>query len=512
MSHRWTICAPMRMEVSALRRGLEITTRGAIHRTGVGRGRAARAAWTAPVRDAEALAAAGAGGALDRSLRAGDVIVATEVRADPLTAGVVPPTVRLPAAPMLAAAIRRYGPSVRTGPVVSTDRLVDDTARERLATTGALVADLETAWLLQRSTGQPSPTHRPQVCVRVVADTGPLLRPATLGQFRTALRILPQVAGALVEWAAATTVRQVLLAAPRSFCAGVERAIAVVEQALERSGPPVYVRKQIVHNAHVVADLQARGAVFVDDLSEVPEGALTVFSAHGVSPAVREVAEDRGLSVIDATCPLVTKVHAEARRFSARGDTVLLIGHAGHEETEGTLGEAPERIRLVGSLADAEQVDVEDPEHVSYLVQTTLAVDDAADIVAALRRRFPALAAPPSDDICYATTNRQRALQSVATDSDVVLVLGSGNSSNSRRLVEVAERCGTPAHLVDDVGDVDLRWLAGAKTVGVTAGASAPPRLVEEMVAALGGLGAETTTEYREIAEDVHFNLPKEVR
>ncbi|WP_243639535.1 4-hydroxy-3-methylbut-2-enyl diphosphate reductase [Micromonospora sp. MW-13] len=317
----------------------------------------------------------------------------------------------------------------------------------------------------------------------------------------------------MAEWAAAAgSVDQVLLASPRSFCAGVERAIAVVDQALRRHGPPIYVRKQIVHNARVVADLQARGAVFVDELDEVPDGSLTIFSAHGVAPAVRREAADRHLPVIDATCPLVTKVHAEARRFAGRGDTVLLIGHAGHEETEGTLGEAPERIRLVPDAAAAETVQVTDPSRVSYLVQTTLAVDEAAGIVDTLRQRFPALTGPGSDDICYATTNRQGAITAVAERADVVLVVGSTNSSNSRRLVEVAERADARSHLVDDVGGVDLRWLAGATTVGVTAGASAPPGLVDELVAALTALGAREVNEHTTAVEDVSFTLPKEVR
>ncbi|WP_238009485.1 4-hydroxy-3-methylbut-2-enyl diphosphate reductase [Dactylosporangium sp. AC04546] len=314
------------------------------------------------------------------------------------------------------------------------------------------------------------------------------------------------------EWAAATTVRRVVLAAPRSFCAGVERAILVVERALELHGPPVYVRKQIVHNTHVVADLSARGAVFVDDVDDVPEGAVTVFSAHGVSPAVRSAATARQLSAIDATCPLVTKVHAEARRFAEHGDTILLIGHAGHEETDGVLGEAPDRIRLVQDVGDAEQVRVDDPRRVSYLVQTTLAVDDVADIVAVLRDRFPDLAAPPSDDICYATTNRQRAVSEVAAACDAMIVVGSANSSNSRRLVEVAERAGTPAYLVDGAAGIDLRWLAGVHTVGVSAGASAPPVLVDEVVGAMSGLGARAAHEHTAVNEDVQFMLPKEVR
>jgi 4-hydroxy-3-methylbut-2-enyl diphosphate reductase len=301
----------------------------------------------------------------------------------------------------------------------------------------------------------------------------------------------------------------VLLAAPRSFCAGVERAIEIVEHALRLRGRPVYVRKQIVHNAHVVADLERRGAVFVDELAQVPSGSTVVFSAHGVAPAVRTEAAERGLDVIDATCPLVTKVHAEARRFAGRGDTVLLIGHAGHEEVEGTLGEAPERTILVSDVAEARTVTVPDPERVSYLTQTTLATDETDEIVAVLRSRFPMLRGPASADICYATTNRQRALSTVAAEADLVLVVGSANSSNSVRLVESARRAGTPAYLVDDASDIRQEWLAGVRTVGLTAGASAPPRLVDEVIAALDPirvLERETAT------ESIRFPLPAAVR
>jgi 4-hydroxy-3-methylbut-2-enyl diphosphate reductase len=301
----------------------------------------------------------------------------------------------------------------------------------------------------------------------------------------------------------------VLLAAPRSFCAGVERAIEIVERALAQRGRPVYVRKQIVHNAHVVADLETRGAVFVDELAEVPPGATVVFSAHGVSPAVRTEAAERNLSVIDATCPLVTKVHAEARRFAARGDTVLLVGHAGHEEVEGTLGEAPSQTILVADVAQARTVTVPDPSRVSYLTQTTLAVDETAEILAVLRSRFPALRGPASDDICYATTNRQESLSTVAAEADLVLVVGSTNSSNSVRLVELARRAGKPAYLIDDAGDIRPEWLEGVRTVGVTAGASAPPRLVDEVVAALG---PDTVLERETATESIRFTLPPAVR
>ncbi|GAA0619575.1 4-hydroxy-3-methylbut-2-enyl diphosphate reductase [Kutzneria viridogrisea] len=306
--------------------------------------------------------------------------------------------------------------------------------------------------------------------------------------------------------------RTVLLAGPRSFCAGVERAIEIVERVLDQREPPVYVRKQIVHNVHVVADLEARGAVFVDELDAVPDGATVVFSAHGVSPAVRDEARGRGLEVVDASCPLVTKVHVEARRFAARGDTVLLIGHAGHEEVEGTLGEAPEHTILVQNAEEVATLEVPDPERVSYLTQTTLAVDETTEVVAALRERFPALRAPGSEDICYATTNRQEALTAIADESDLVLVVGSRNSSNSVRLVELAQRRGTPAYLIDDTGDIDTEWLAGVRTVGLTAGASAPPRLVEEVIDYLRGFGPVTVTEREVTRETIHFGMPSVLR
>lgn len=308
------------------------------------------------------------------------------------------------------------------------------------------------------------------------------------------------------------TRRTVLLAAPRSFCAGVERAIEVVQRLLDGPERPVYVRKQIVHNRHVVAELEARGAVFVDELDEVPDGATVVFSAHGVAPRVRADAAERGLRVVDATCPLVTKVHAEARRFAGRGDTIVLVGHAGHEEVDGTLGEAPERIVLVESPADVAALRVEDPRRVSYLTQTTLAVDEVGEVVDALRERFPALRGPGSDDICYATTNRQEAVAAVARDADLVLVVGSANSSNSVRLVELARRLGTPAHLIDDASEIRPEWLAGARVIGLSAGASAPPHLVEEVVAALRDLGPVTVEERAVAAEHQQFSLPPAAR
>ncbi|WP_433045046.1 4-hydroxy-3-methylbut-2-enyl diphosphate reductase [Dactylosporangium sp. CS-033363] len=309
--------------------------------------------------------------------------------------------------------------------------------------------------------------------------------------------------------AAPTTV---LLAAPRSFCAGVERAVEIVERALQQWPHPVYVRKQIVHNAHVVAGLEARGAVFVEELAEVPDGATVVFSAHGVAPSVRAEAGRRGLLVVDATCPLVTKVHAEARRFAARGDTVVLVGHAGHEEVEGTLGEAPSRTVLVADAGDVAALAVEDPRRVSYLTQTTLAADEVAGVVDALRARFPDLRGPGSDDICYATTNRQEAVKAIARDAGVVLVVGSANSSNSQRLVELARRLGTAAYLIEDASALRDEWLAGVRVVGLSAGASAPPRLVDEVLDALRARGPVVVEERRVAEERLQFSLPPLVR
>jgi 4-hydroxy-3-methylbut-2-enyl diphosphate reductase len=314
------------------------------------------------------------------------------------------------------------------------------------------------------------------------------------------------------RWAESCAAREVLLAEPRSFCAGVERAIEIVERALEQRGAPVYVRKEIVHNKRVVGDLRDRGAVFVDELGEVPDGSTVVFSAHGVSPAVRSEAANRGLSVIDATCPLVSKVHAEARRFAADGYTLALIGHAGHEEVEGTLGEAPDSTVLVQTPEDVAAFEPPDPERVAYLMQTTLSVDEAASVAGALKERFPGLRAPGSDDICYATTNRQAAVRDVAASSDLVLVAGSANSSNSVRLVETCERAGTPAYLIDGASDIQLSWLAGASKIGLTAGASAPPAVVSEIVSALSGLGPVSVSERVTTTESIRFGLPTEVR
>ena len=306
--------------------------------------------------------------------------------------------------------------------------------------------------------------------------------------------------------------RKVILAAPRGYCAGVDRAVDTVERALDIYGPPVYVRKQIVHNLHVVRDLERKGAVFVEEETEVPEGATVVLSAHGVAPDVYTNARSRELTVIDATCPLVTKVHLEARRFAADGSTILLIGHEGHEEVIGTSGEAPEHIRLIGTAAEAATVEVPDPGRVAYLSQTTLSVDETNEIIEVLRGRFPDIQGPPRDDICYATQNRQDSVKAIAAASDVVLVIGSDNSSNSNRLREVAEAIGADAYLIDDETDIDEGWLREAKVVGVTSGASAPEWLVDRVVGHLRALGATEVEELRVTNEDVHFGMPAGIR
>jgi len=304
----------------------------------------------------------------------------------------------------------------------------------------------------------------------------------------------------------------VLLASPRGYCAGVDRAVDAVERALAKHGPPVYVRKQIVHNLHVVRDLESKGAIFVDEETEVPEGAVVVLSAHGVAPEVYSNSRVRRLEVIDATCPLVTKVHVEARRFAAAGDTIVLIGHAGHEEVVGTTGQAPARTILVQSPEEARIVVVPDPEHLSYLTQTTLSVDETNEIVEILRKRFPAIKGPPREDICYATQNRQDAVKAIAPRVDVLLVIGSRNSSNSNRLAEVSRERGTPAHLVDDETGVDPAWLEGASTVGLTSGASAPEWLVDRMLAWLASQGFDDVQEVTLAEERVRFSLPAGVR
>jgi 4-hydroxy-3-methylbut-2-enyl diphosphate reductase len=486
--------------------------------------RAATTASTLP-RGAPVLVA-GVAAAQTPTLHPGDVVVATEVRSAAGSTALRLPNstaelftrlrgalllssgstalgaepVEIPSAPLLAGALRGLGLRVHLGPVSSVSRI----ARRPVAD-GSIAVDMESAAL--------APSGAPFAVVRAIVDTPdhPLWRLGTLHRGVAALRTLTACRPALEWWAAATGPREVLLAAPRSFCAGVARAIDTVEAALARYGPPVYVRRQIVHNAHVVRDLEARGAVFVDEVEAVPEGSVLVFSAHGVAPTVRRDAATREATVIDATCPLVTKVHSEIRRYARAQNTVFLIGHPEHEEVQGSWGEAPEDVIVVPDIETAQKVQPRDASRVAYTMQTTLAVDEAEQIAQVLRERFPALSAPRTDDICYATTNRQRAVRAIARQVDLVLVVGSPNSSNSVRLVEVAQREGVPAHLVDDVSEIDLRWLAGRARLGITAGASAPPHLVEEIVHCLGGLGPVNVREERLIEEDVTFALPKEV-
>jgi 4-hydroxy-3-methylbut-2-en-1-yl diphosphate reductase len=498
MSDSMLVFAPLRLEAAAV--GTSPDWR--VLRSGMGPERARIAAARGlAVDDAASLAVTGLCAAVDPALRPGDVVLGSQVRRPDGTA------VDVPGSALLAAALRRRGLRVHVGPIASVDRVMTRTERSALRAGGAIAVDMESAWLADAAGG------RPLAVLRVVVESSEreLRDPRTVVAGVRALASLRRTRAALAEWAHAVGPHRVLLAGPRSFCAGVERAIEVVELALEQRGAPVYVRKQIVHNEHVVADLEERGAVFVDELDEVPTGATVVFSAHGVSPAVKRDAAERGLDVIDATCPLVNKVHAEARRFASEGHTIFLVGHNGHEEVEGTLGEAPERIAVVESIDDIPQVTVDDPERVSFLTQTTLAVDETNEIVGALRDRYPALRGPRSDDICYATTNRQQAVRAVARDSDIVLVVGSRTSSNSKRLVEVSEREGTPAYLVDDERDVDVAWLVDAPTVGLTAGASAPEGLVDRIVGALGGLGPVTVEERTTTTESIQFRVPKEV-
>ncbi len=308
-------------------------------------------------------------------------------------------------------------------------------------------------------------------------------------------------------------VEKLLLAAPRGYCAGVDRAVQTVERALELYGAPVYVRKEIVHNKHVVEQLRARGAIFVDQIDDsIPEGSTTVFSAHGVSPAVHAQAAERSLSTIDATCPLVTKVHVEAKKFAAEGYTIVLIGHSGHEEVEGTMGEAPDAIVLVETEADVDALEVSDPEKVAYISQTTLSVDETRAIINRLRERFPSITGPRTDDICYATTNRQSAVKQMAAECDLVLVIGSQNSSNSQRLVEVARDYGADSYLIDNESQVEDDWLEGKRIVGISSGASAPEELVDRLVALFTARGVSDVSEFEVIREDVRFMLPKRIR
>ncbi len=445
-----------------------------------------------------AVAMAGVAGGVSPEVRAGQVVVASELRT--LDGRVR----RLPGAALLAAELERIGCRVSLGPIVSVPRFARAAERAELGEGGVLAADMESAWLADTLGDTPF------AVVRTIADSlegGPVF-----GGIR-ALGGLRRVRPALEAWAAAVAPRRVELAAPRSFCAGVERAIEIVERAIDRFGAPVFVRRQIVHNAHVVADLERRGAVFVEELEDVPDGATVVLAAHGVSPEVRGQAAARpDLSVIDATCPLVSKVHHEARRFASQGRRIVLIGHAEHEEVVGTLGEVPGGIDLVEGVEDVDRLPYGDDTPMAYLTQTTLAVDETAEVIAALRERFAGIVGPSANDICYASQNRQDAVRSLASSCDLMLVVGSANSSNTARLVEVARREGCRAELVEDASQLDLRWLRGAGVVGISAGASAPESLVQGLVEALSGLGPLEVAEHRTTEESVRFSLPQQVR
>ena len=440
----------------------------------------------------------GVAGGLAPELTPGDIIIASELRSTESS------TSRdIPGSSLLSHEFRRARFSVHLGPLVTSPTYVASGDRAELAASGALAVDMESSWVMDYL------PNNPLAVVRAISDT------STTGPMRGGLRALgalAQTRAPLERWAKACGVHDVILASPRSFCAGVDRAIETVERALEQHGAPIYVRRQIVHNLHVVRRLEAMGAIFVEELSEVPDGAVVVLAAHGVSPEVRrEGAERDGLTIIDATCPLVAKVHTEARRYAAQDYNIVLIGHATHEEVEGTLGEAPEHITLIDGIDDVGTLSL-DERPVAYLTQTTLATDETAAIVEALRERYPNITGPATDDICYATQNRQDALRSISRRCDLMLVVGSSNSSNTARLVEVAQREGCRAELLEDASQLELSWLSGARTIGVTAGASVPESLVAGVVNSLASLGPVHVSEERIVQETVHFALPTRVR
>jgi 4-hydroxy-3-methylbut-2-enyl diphosphate reductase len=487
------ILAPLRIESFAFG--------GADTIIGAGRQRASRAGAKLAARldEQTAVALVGVAGALAPELVPGDIIIASELRSTESA------TSRdLPGSSLLTAEFRRSRHRVRLGPLVTSPTYVPSSGRASLAASGAIAVDMESSWVMDYL------PKNPLAVVRSISDT------TTTGPMRGGLRALGSLSSArepLERWARACGEHEIILASPRSFCAGVERAIETVERALERFGAPVYVRRQIVHNLHVVRNLETKGAIFVEELSEVPENATVVLAAHGVSPEIRRQASERdNLTVIDATCPLVAKVHTEARRYAAQDFNLVLIGHVEHEEVEGTYGEAPERIRIVANVEEVASLDFDRDAPIAFLTQTTLATDETAEIVGALRRRYPDIAAPASDDICYATQNRQDAVRSIAHRCDLMLVVGSENSSNTARLVEVAEREGCRAVLLEDATQLELGWLSGARSIGITAGASVPDALVHDVVGAISSLGPVHLSEERIVQETVHFALPTRVR
>jgi 4-hydroxy-3-methylbut-2-en-1-yl diphosphate reductase len=498
------IVTPMSIEARAVRAGRAAGS--TVVATGIGMARAREAGAGLAALGAPVVVTGFAGGLRDGQ-HPGQVVVATEVR----VAGGAPGGLPLPAAPALAEQLRRAGHDVVTGPIVSSRHVARGAARRQLAAGGAVAVDMESAWLAGRLLAT-DPTR--VAVVRVLTDTPSqeLLDPRSLPGAVSAYRTLRRITPVLETWAEAVRPRSVLLAHPRSFCAGVERAIETVRRALAIYGAPVYVRRQIIHNTHVVEELAAAGAVFVQELDEVPAGSVTVLAAHGVAPEVRAQAVRRELRVIDATCPLVAKVHAEVRTRREAGYSIVLIGHEDHEEVVGTRGEAPGDIHVVAGPSDVDGLVVPDPERIAYLTQTTLALDETADVITRLQERFPAIVGPRAHDICYATQNRQLAVRELASRADLVLVVGSANSSNSNRLVEVARRQGAVAHLIEDETQIDLAWLAAVDRVGVTAGASAPEHLVQRVVDRLACLGRLDVTEHVAVDEDVQFLLPVEVR
>jgi 4-hydroxy-3-methylbut-2-enyl diphosphate reductase len=487
------VLAPLRIESFAYG--------GADTIIGAGRDRAQRSGSKLAARldERTAVALVGVAGALDPQLVPGDLIIASELRSTESTT-----SRNLPGAALLSAEFKRFRVAVHTGPVVTSAKYVTAGHRSILADSGALAVDMESSWVMDYL------PNNPLAVVRSISDT------ATRGPLRGGLRALGSLSaarGPLDRWARACGEHEIILASPRSFCAGVERAIETVERAIDLFGAPVYVRRQIVHNLHVVRGLERKGAIFVEEIDEVPNGAVVVLAAHGVSPEVRRQANVReDLRVIDATCPLVTKVHTEARRYAARDYNLVLIGHAEHEEVEGTFGEAPDRIRIVASVEDVADLDFERDHPIAYLTQTTLAVDETAEIVEALRARYPDVSAPSSNDICYATQNRQDAVRSIAHRCDLMLVVGSANSSNTARLVEVAQREGCRAELIEDESQLELGWLASVRSIGVTAGASVPDQLVRGVVDAISSLGPVHLSEEIITQETVHFALPTRVR
>ena len=440
----------------------------------------------------------GVAGGLAPELTPGDVIIASELRSTESTT-----SRNLPGSSLLSAEFRRARFTVYHGPLVTSPTYVSAGGRASLAASGALAVDMESSWVMDYL------PNNPLAVVRAISDTSS--RGPVRGGLR-ALGALSQARAPLERWAKACGEHEVILASPRSFCAGVERAIDTVERALTQFGAPVYVRRQIVHNLHVVHGLERKGAIFVEELDEVPDGSVVVLAAHGVSPEIRrQGAERESLTIIDATCPLVAKVHTEARRYAAQNYNVVLIGHGDHEEIQGTIGEAPEHIQLVANVDEVGELKL-DERPVAYLTQTTLATDETAEVIDALRARYPDVTGPSTNDICYATQNRQDAVRSIAHRCDLMLVVGSANSSNTARLVEVAQREGCRAELIEDVSQLELSWLSGARSIGVTAGASVPDVLVEGVVSSLASLGPVHLSEERIVQETVHFALPTRVR